>query len=752
MLHLDRKSKIAYLSTFPPRECGIATFTNDLISAADGLFMPDLQSVVYAMLTPGASSAGYNPEKVVGFIYQDKPEDFISAAKKINEDDEINLVNIQHEFGIYGSDMGKNILFFLNNVTKPVVITFHTILPEPSIEIINLVQAIAARVETIIVMTNGAAEILETNYGLPANKIKIIPHGIHSVKYTHSAVAKRKLKFSKDSFIFSTFGLLSRNKGIEYFIQAMPEILREYPNARYIIVGATHPEVLKAEGDSYRTSLEELVEKLGLQDSVIFYNKYFHIDKILDFLLATDIYVSTSLDPHQAVSGTLSYALGAGRPVISTSFAQAKALITEEVGRLVGFRNPAEFATAAKSLLVNPKLLEDMGMTAYFRTRHMVWQNVALSYMHIFSSLVPVLSERNMHLPKINFDYLRKITDANGVYQFAKLDVPNPDFGYTLDDNSRALMAALRYYKLNKDPQILKLINIYLGFLKKSLNTDGKFRNYFDKKMEPNLPMETKDSQENADSRAVLALMETIYSKDMEKSVVDTARFLLQKRLNSGVDYKSLRAMAIYCKGLSFVIEGSSGEIKEKATAEMNNYCSLLVEAFNKNHSPQWVWLEDILAYSNSIMSEALLIGYKFTGNKEYLDVGVKTLEFLLEKTFIDGIYMPIGQNGWYIKNGKRAYYDQQPEDVYITVQTLAEAYEITKEEKFKKMMFEVFYWFLGSNSLGQVVYDFRTGGCYDGLGERSINLNMGAESTVSYLLARLRLEDFKGSDPAIIS
>ena len=432
----QNKSQIVFLSTFPPRQCGIATFTADLAGTIDQMYGPLIESRIVAININDISRLPYS-DKVIFQISQPDRKDYVRAALRINRLKRVALVNVQHEFGIFGGEYGSYLIPFLEKIKKPVIVTFHTVLPMPDDKMRSTVQQIAKYSKGIVVMTDYSKKILERVYDLDVDKIRVIPHGIHNVPYKTSEFAKSVLGLS-NKVVLSTFGLLSSTKGIEYVIEALPAVVEKFPNVRFVIAGVTHPVVLENEGERYRNYLIKKVYELGLDKYVLFFNTYFDTTKLLGILEATDIYISPSLDPNQAVSGTLSYAMGSGRPVISTAFAQAKEDITDEVGMLVDFRNPRAFSNSIIKLLSDNELRLKMGRNAYFRTRHMTWENVTLSYLKYFSEFVPDLGSEQRKLPPIKFTHLTKLTDNFGIIQFAKLTVPDITSGYTLDDNARA--------------------------------------------------------------------------------------------------------------------------------------------------------------------------------------------------------------------------------------------------------------------------------------------------------------------------
>lgn len=743
---------IVYVSTFPPRECGIATFTQDLINNLDQLYSPSIESKVVAMNAQAIGEYHY-PRKVIFQINQSELNEYIKVARQINRISKIKLVNIQHEFGIFGGNYGDYILKFIEECAKPVVITFHSVLPEPDHELREIISNIITLSKNAVVMTNFSKQILIRDYGIPEEKIKIIPHGIHSVIYQPTNRAKSGIGLSNKT-ILSTFGLLSKDKGIEYIIESLPEVVKKFPDAYYLVIGATHPLVRKREGELYRNYLMQKVYSLGLVEHVRFYDKYLALNTLLEFLQATDIYICGSLNPNQAVSGTLSYALGVGRPVISTAFAQAKECITKDVGILVDFKNPKTYANALLNLLENEKTRVTMGKNAYTKTRNMIWSNVALAYLRNFLNCVPTLNHFEKNLPPIKLSHLIRLTDNFGIFQFADFAIPDPRFGYTLDDNARALLFTGLYYKKFKKPFVLRLIEIYLKFIERVAHSNGTFENYVNYNQTVNTELNIKDSLEDSNARALYTLMRIYTLKAIPQVYKDRTFKLFYQAVNR--NFHSPRAIAFFVKGLYYLIS-SRKKIKiaknkfhdisiKKIDLEslLKNHCDKLLTLYKAHSSSDWQWFEPLLSYSNSILPEALLIGYKITKDKKYFEIGKKTFDFLIKQTFKNEIYIPIGQRGWYKQGDKREYFDQQPEDVSAMAQTLKIIYSITGQEYHRKLMCKTFYWFLGDNTLCQFVYDKQTGGCYDGIGADRLNLNQGAESTISYLLARLAMEENK--------
>jgi glycosyltransferase involved in cell wall biosynthesis len=717
------ESWILYMGTFPPRECGIATFTKDLTSAIDKKLPFNFKTKILALNKNSTNIYNY-PDNVIFQLDDVNIEEYMETAKRINQNPQIKLVNIQHEFGIFGGIYGNYLIPFLELLQKPVAITFHSVLPEPDDTLKQVVQSIAKKVSCIIVMTPKAVEILQNDYGLKT-KIKVIPHGIPTVPFSS------KKEIFQDKFLLTSFGLISSSKGYEYVIDSLPEVVKKFPNLLYLILGETHPVVRRNEGEKYRNFLESKVKELGLQNHVKFYNKYLTIEEIIKYLRNSDIYISPSLEPRQITSGTLSYALGCGVPAISTPFLHAKDIINHERGLLTKFRDPSSFTEAIIKIFSNPGMQVQMKKNAYAYTRNMTWPNVALSYLDQFKIYMDNKFDEN--LPEIKLNHLTTLTDDFGIIQFANHDAPDINSGYTLDDNARAMIVAAKHYKVYKDEHSLKLINTYLDSLSHVQQPGGKLLNLV------NYQKKVSEFSDDAHGRGLWALGYLMSIPEIAPILKERAQHIFNKAINATDKITSPRAVAFIILGLYFYQQvNPSSENKDKISTFANHLISL----YRDNVSSEWQWFEGSLSYSNSKLPEALLYAYLATGEKEYLQVAKTTLDFLCEVTFENNFFIPVGQNGWYVKKGQKAYFDQQPVDTASMVQTLTLAYEISKKEEYKEKAITAFHWFLGNNSLRQMIYNEDTGGCHDGLGEFSINLNQGAESTISYLMARLTLEN----------
>lgn len=735
---------ILYLSSFPPRECGIATFTKRLTNAIDKEYNPEIKSKILAINSNGTSIYNY-PRKVTMQINETEMEDYINRAHEINRRPDIKLVNIQHEYGLFGGEQGEYLMPFLELLKKPFVITMHTVIPRPGEKMRKVGRIISEKAAGVTVMNKTAKELLSKIYGINKYKIHVIPHGVFNVPFPHKTRAKRKLNLS-GRFVLSTFGMISCDKGIEYAIEALPEVVKKYPNLLYLIIGATHPQILKQEGEKYRNKLKKLIIKHKLQNNVKFYNKYLTEKEVIDFLRATDIFLYPMLSREQASSGSLSDAMSCGCPAIATRSQYAESVLNDERGRLVRFRNSKDIKNALFELIPNKQLRKEMKKSTYFYTRYMTWQNVALSYFKLFNASAKIVPREKDKLPVLKLDYIKKLTDNFGMIQFANHTKPAPHSGYCLDDNARALLGCAKAYELKKTKGALDLIEKYLKFIKFTQKNNGKFYNFVNYQRGYNDKGESEDSF----GRAIWCLGYLISQQEIPIHIRKTALTILKKTLTWMSGLHSIRAIAFSIIGLSYILgKDDSDIVKPKQSQEitllLKKLSDKLVRRFNNQVNSQtngkWLWFEDCFTYSNYKLPESLFRAYKITKNKDYLAVAEKSIKFLAGITYeTKEFFSPIGQDGWYFRNGQRAYFDQQPEDAASAVEAFVFAHQVTKKKNYATKAKLAFQWFLGKNHLNQMVYDEATGGCYDGLGKYSLNFNQGAESSISYFLARLAI------------
>lgn len=729
----QRHNGIVYLSTYPPRECGIATFTHDLATAFNNLYNPITKAHVVALNENQTTHYNY-PPLVFSEMAANNIGNYVTLAEHINRDHSIKLIHIQHEFGIFGGECGDYLIPFLQVVKKPVVITFHSVLTKPDDYIRSTVNCISKNARAIVVMNTISKATLEREYAIPQSKLFLIPHGIPHVTFEQPRAAKAALGLS-DVVVASTFGMLSKDKGIEYTIRALPQIIRTHPNFLYLVIGATHPHVLAHDGEAYRSMLQKEVENLGIDTHVRFYNKYVSLEEIIQYLKATDIYISAATNPRQSVSGTLSYALGCGRAAVSTPTEYAKHIIKDgENGILVHFRDPASISNAVNNVLADDKKLANMHKNAFESTRHMTWQNVASSYAKLYKTYAHVPTEEKK-LPELTLTHMIRLTNSFGIIQHAEYDKPNLRHGYSADDNAHALMVAATYLEKNSDPAVENLLRIYIKFLAFVSRKNGTFANIVNAAKKRD-----RTSDDDVFGRCFMATGHAAAAASLPEDVKQSAKELFLRSLTHIARISSPRAIAFSIAGLYHYSKNQTDPTMYQDI--IATLAERQLSFYQKNSSPHWLWFEDRLTYSNSRLPESLYYAYATTGKQNYIDVAEKTLAFLSSITFEKNQYAPIGESGWYAREKERAYFDQQPEDVSAMVETKLLAFTITHKKQHLNDALTAFQWFLGKNHLEQMVYNETTGGCHDGVCQYSLNLNQGAESTLSYLAARLAFED----------
>lgn len=734
-LKRKKSNRVLFLSSYPPRKCGIATFTQDLSNAFNKKFNPVVKTEICAL---NNRIYNYN-NNVIYQINASELENYVLLAKKINLRNDIKLINIQHEFGLFGGEYGDYLVPFLQALEKPVIVTFHSVTSRPDRDLKRVVMAITDRCRAVVVMNKFSQEVLEKDYKIPQYKINYIPHGIPQVAYEPSKEYKKSLGYD-GKIIFSTFGLISKNKGIEYVIRALPKIIHKFPNVIYLVIGETHPNVQEKQGEKYRNFLSREVGRLGLENNVRFLNKYMTLEEIVRFLQATDVYISPCIDKKQSVSGTLSYALGCGRAVISTQTEYAKHIINGKNGILVQPKNSGEIAEGAIRLISDEKLSRNMAIEAYKDTRPWTWPNIAQSYLKLYKKFAKLETEENK-FPEIKFDHIIKMTDNFGIIQHAKYNNPDKRFGYSLDDVSRALIACAMYYRNNPSPQLKKMMDIYIKFIKFVRRKNNSFANIVSYKKKRDNSFE-----QDAQGRTIWALGYVLAQDYLPKDIKKEAYELFQSSVPLLNRIKAPRSIAFAISGLYFYLKANPNNttFNNELKKIFKTLSFSLVKLYKNNACPGWSWFEGCLTYSNSKLPEALFYAYDLLKDKKFLRIAKSSLDFLESITLNHKFYMPIGQKGWYVKNKQRSYFDQQPEDASSMVQTEVLAYKITKNKKYLRKAFKIFHWFLGKNHLGLMVYDEITGGCNDGLGKYELNLNQGTESTISYAMARLSFEEEK--------
>jgi glycosyltransferase involved in cell wall biosynthesis len=726
------KTGLLFLSSFPPRECGIATYTTDLIVALQNKFNGSFDIQVVPLETQEEHYLYDNDPKFI--LDTSNKGSYIELADHINTSPEIDIVFVQHEFGLF-SHQEDMFTLFLQLLKKDIVITFHTVLPHPSAEMREQVRAITHVCNSVIVMTNSSAEILIGDYDIEKEKIAIIPHGTHLLPARDKVELKKKYGLT-DKKVLCTFGLLSSGKNIETTLNALPEIIRKNPDVIFLIIGKTHPSIIKKEGEVYRDSLAATVQKLQLEDHVIFVNQYLATEELLEYLLLTDIYLFTSNDRNQAVSGTFSYAISSGCPIISTPIPHVLEVLKKDMGIIIDFEAADQLAEAANRILENKGILERLSLNNLQKMVSTSWQNAALSHAQLFDTMNITNLPLQYALPEVNLDHIKRMTTAFGMIQFSKTSTPDLSSGYTLDDNARALVAVCQHYELYSNKNDLNLIKIYLNFISFCFQENGKFLNYVDSD-KLFTPQNDEVNLDDSNGRAMWALGYVMsLTKILPKEISDKAGDLFDKALPKLEKIHSTRSIAFILKGLCLV------DTLDK-TKSVKMLADRLVAMYTNEAEESWQWFESYLTYGNSVLSEALLCAYIYTGEQKYKDVAQSSFDFLLSKIFRDDEIHVISNKGWAHKGipENESIGGEQPIDITYTILALDRFYKVFGEEEYAIKLKQAFDWFLGKNHLKQIVYNPVTAGCYDGIEEKYINLNQGAESTVSYLMARLVME-----------
>jgi glycosyltransferase involved in cell wall biosynthesis len=731
--------QILFIASYPPRECGIATYTQDLIKAINNKFSGSFDIRICALANQNEQHD--YPQEVNHVLETDKSRSYRQLADDINRNPDIQLVLIQHEFGLFRSNE-VDFRQFLAKLIKPVMIVFHTVLPRPDEALRQNVQQLSLLAESLVVMTHSSEKILARDYGVSGSKVSVIGHGTHLVEHTDKNILKEKYGLIGRK-VLSTFGLLSSGKSIETTLNAMPAIVKENPDVTFLIIGKTHPGVVQHEGEAYRNMLREKIEELQLQDNVKFVNKFLSLEDLLEYLQMTDIYLFTSKDPNQAVSGTFSYALSCGCPIISTPIPHAVEVLSNDTGIIIDFGDSRKLGKEVNTLLADETLRRNRTTNGLHKIVPNSWENSALAHALLFAKVTDNRMPLHYKIPQVNTNHIKKMTTDIGMIQFSIINHPDLDSGYTLDDNARALIAMCQHYELNKDPEDLKLIETYFDFIKFCLRSDGYFLNYVDEHKE----FTEQNNQTNlADSngRAIWALGYLISKSNiLPFELVMNAELVMRTALKNAEKVYSTRAMAFIIKGIYYK---SIKKTSESDTAIVKQLANRMVQMYRHEANENWQWFENYLTYANSVLPEAMLFAYLTTGELIYKHVAKTSFDFLLTKTFRDDRIRVISNKGW-LHVGEELIPEklggEQPIDVAYTILALSKFYDVFKEASYLKKMETAFNWFLGKNHLNQIVYNPCTGGCFDGLEDTHVNLNQGAESTVSYLMARLTVEKY---------
>ena len=752
-------SRIAVIGNYLPRQCGIATFTTDLCSAISAEY-----GAAHLLALPvNDTEQGYDyPARVRWSLAQNDVASYTEAAEFLNFNN-IDMVCLQHEYGIFGGPAGSHILHLLRGLKMPVVTTLHTVLREPNPDQLMVMEEIAELSDRLIVMSQLSSQFLQEIFKVPGSKIDMVPHGVPDLPFLDPNFFKDRFSVEGKAVLL-TFGLLSPNKGIENVIQALPEILSRHSNVAYIVAGATHPHVLRREGDKYREYLQRLAKEVGVESNVTFHNRFVSPEEMVQFIGAADIYITPYRHEAQVVSGTLAYALGAGKAIISTPYWHAIELLDDRRGALVPFQNPGAIAQKTIELLDTPAMRHAMRKRAYLFAREMVWKRVAQGYMESFARVrsdrlesprvqfsARIIRKSLDQLPELTLNHLDRMTDDTGMLQHSIFTIPNRSEGYTTDDNARALIftVLLAQMKDNESgkPGAPDLGSRYMSFLEHAFNpAKGRFRNFL---LYDRLWKEDEGS-EDCHGRALWALG-TVLGRSKDQGLRSAAGRLFEFSLSVVLEFNSPRAWAYALLGIQEYLTSYPGD--RDAQKVRSALAQRLLEMYESIRTPDWTWFENVVAYGNARLPQALLLVGSACSNERMVSAGLETLGWLSQAQHceINRHFVPIGSQGFYRQGGEKARFDQQPLEAAGAVSACLQAYRVTRDSRWRNQAWSAFNWFLGDNDLQLSLYDAVTGGCRDGLHPDRANENQGAESTLSFLTALLEMRSLQESEPGEI-
>ena len=751
-------SSVIAIGNYLPRKCGIATYTTDICEALVGEI--DSCSGVDAVVMDDVPEGYLYPERVKFQVRADVQSDYLRAAEYINVR-QFDVALLQHEYGIFGGKDGAHMLFLLKSLRIPVVATLHSVLSDPSESQRNIVLGLAEYCDHLIVLSEKAREILVEVHGIPENHITHIPHGIPDIPFSDPDAMKDQFGLEGRKVIL-TFGLLGPGKGIEVMLESMPAIIENNPDATYLILGATHPDVIRsAGGDEYRHILKMMVNRLGIEDHVLFHSRFVTLDVLCKYLSAADVYCTPYPAREQIVSGTLAYAMGAGAAVVSTPYWYAEEMLAEGRGQLVPFNDSEAFAREINGLLQDDDRRADMRRRAYQHCRQMVWKEVARSHVallnrslekriltprplpaEVAAAVRPRLPKLIEELPEPNLRHLRLLTDDTGMLQHAVYSTPNRREGYCSDDNARALIAVNMFHNMFHDESLLPLIHIYLSFLHDAFSRDtGRFRNFmsFDRQWLEDV------GSEDSHARTLWGLCETVRLAQND-GIRDMATRLFMDGLQIVESFTSPRAWAFTLIGLHSYMEIYGGDASVRRLRAV--LANRLHEQFLSNGDEEWLWCEDTLTYANGRLPHALLLSGQWIPDAKMRETGIRSLHWLLDlQTSPDGHISVFGNEKPFSRDGERADFDQQPIELMGLIDACAEAYRSTGDRQWLHHADSCLRWFLGDNDTNAPIYDFQTGGCCDGLSRHGPNRNQGAESTLSWLLSLATMYNIVGEE-----
>jgi glycosyltransferase involved in cell wall biosynthesis len=677
------------------------------------------------------------PEEVKLIIQQEQQADYLEAANFINLSG-ADLCILEHEFGIFGGQNGVYILPLLHRLKIPLMVTLHTVLKSPSYNEKAVLKEICKMASKIVVMSHKAIGFLTDIYQVPEEKIAFIEHGVPDFHFDQ-VQSKKEFKLESKKVLL-TFGFIGRNKGIETVIKALPKIIERHPEVLYIVLGKTHPNVLRHSGEEYRSYLHRLIQNLNLTDHVLFLNEFIDQQELFKYLAACDVYITPYLNEAQITSGTLSYAMGTGCAVLSTPYWYASELLANGRGRLFNFNQTEELATILNELFDKPALLKDLQMKAYEYGSQITWPKIGEKYNRVADTVLAeplkaaVKKETIIDpllLPPFSLAHIKRMTDDTGIIQHAKFGIPNLKEGYCLDDNARALLMVLMAYRQKKDPLALDLSPIYMSFIHYMQNKDGTFRNF----LSFNRNFLDEVGSEDCFGRTIWALGYLLGNAPND-AYYQTGKLVFFDAAPNFEKLQSIRSIANTMIGISYYLRSNPSD--EGMTERLRNLARTMIRHYEDNTSSDWKWFEPLLAYDNGILPLALLHAAEILSDDKISRVAMEAMNFLTSITLKDGYLSIVGNKEWYKKDGERSMFAQQPIDAQAMVLMFHQAYLVTKNKEYLNKLYISFKWFLGENDLRMSLYDFETKGCCDGFENYGVNRNQGAESSLAYLISHL--------------
>jgi len=746
---------VAIISSYVPRRCGIATFTHDLaVAIADAAFREPLSRcnrLGIVAVNDVKEGYPYGPE-VVHEIRQHGKESYRAAADFLNHST-YEAVCIQHEYGIYGGNDGDYLIALLNRLNKPVISVLHTVLAEPSPGQRDVLSRLIAQSSSVVVMARRAEQILHDVFDIPEKKVCRIHHGVPDVPFGDTAPFKRRFELSGRPTIL-TFGLLGPSKGIETMLDALPPVVREHPGVAYIVLGATHPTIQRESGESYRFTLEKQTVELGIQNNVLFHNRYVSLEDLCDYLRAADIYVTPYSSREQIVSGTLAYAIGCGTAVVSTPYRYAEEMLADGRGRLLEFGNIKGLSEALCELLSNDQVRLALRRRAYEFGREMTWPQVAQRYTRLFDSAcetpagevtdsaIQTRPAMRLSIPEVRLDHLYRMTDDTGMLQHATGSTPNRHHGYCIDDVARAMIAVAMRFSLFREESVLRLFHTYLSFVHHAERGDGTYHNFmsYDRRW--------LDENGSDDSRGRVAWsLGYVVSHSPDELSRKLCKTMFESTIQGFEEIPWVRSLAFAILGCHYFTRRFPDAAPVKRM--MRLMAHRIDREFEQHGDDDWPWCENVVTYENGRIPQALILAGLQSEDDRLVQRGLSALDWLLRsQTGEHGQVSLIGCKGWLRRKEPKANFDQQPVEIAALIGACKAAYRVSGDRRYLIEMRRCFDWFLGSNDIGLPLIDFRSRGCYDGLTADGVNVNQGAESLLSWLLSLLIMHEMQTGDP----